>query len=168
MSIAELCDYAEANRVEMYDEHFYFNDDRFMGKQEVFSFGSLYDDSAERIYAKGHPLFAREDVQSKFCDYAPYVVGKAGLLEAIAIYEEKVRNYYNGLLSGKDGDVEKTAVDHIKRKIHRFSVTSLANTKENNRWTLTNSWEFEHSIFNLIHILKTLDWDKETLLFYGA
>lgn len=94
MSISELYEYAKKCGSEVSEEdgekYFYFNDEKFMNKTEIFEFGKLYfDDTAERIYSKGIPLFEKQEVQEYLSDYSPFVVGKDGLLEAIKIYEKK-------------------------------------------------------------------------------
>lgn len=186
MDYKQLLKYAEDNGVEINEwdgeKTFYFNDDKFLNKTEVHEFGKLYwDDTASRIYSKGVPLFTNLEVQKDLDDYEPYVVGKEGLLEAISIYQEKVLNFYKDLLvDGEErqlplgititkDDVKSIdkVVSHIEDKIRSISYRGLANINEDSKWQVTSSWEYEHSIFNLVHILKSIDWEKDTLLFYG-
>jgi hypothetical protein len=184
MSFEELLKYAQANNadVDLEEKYLYFNDKAFMNKVEVHEFGKLYwDNTAERIYNKGVPLFTNKETQEQFDDYEPYVVGKDGVLEAITIYQEKVIDYYKGLLTdGQDytyplgitihkDDVKSIdkLVEHINDKITSILVFGLADTNEKNKWQVTQSWKYEHSIFNLVHILKSVDWETETILFYG-
>lgn len=186
MDYKQLLAYAEDNGVEIDEwdgeKSFYFNDDKFLNKIEVHEFGKLYwDDTASRIYSKGVPLFTNLEVQKNLDDYEPYVVGKEGLLEAISIYQEKVLNFYKDLLVDNEerqlplgititkDDVKSIdkVVSHIEDKIRSISYRGLANINEDSKWQVTSSWEYEHSIFNLVHILKSIDWEKDTLLFYG-
>lgn len=184
MSFEELLKYAQANNVDvdLEEKYFYFNDKAFLNKVEVHEFGKLYwDDTAERIYNKGVPLFTNKETQEQFDDYEPYVVDKGGVLEAITIYQEKVIDYYKGLLTdGQDytyplgitihkDDVKSIdkLVEHIEDKLRKILYLGLADTNEENKWRVTRSWEYEHSIFNLVHILKSVDWETETILFYG-
>lgn len=184
MTLDEVIEYAKACEVEVEEgeKYFYFKDRRLLDKVEVFEFGKLYwDDTADRIYSKGAPLFNNEDVQEIVSDYVPYVVGKEGLLEAIKIYEEKILNYYKDLLvDGQDFNLPfgmrirkeevksiDKVVEHIEDKIRSMSYRSIANIDEDEKWCVTGSWEYEHSIFNLVHLLKSIDWDTDTLLFYG-
>ena len=88
MTMSELCNYAKSEGVEGGDGWFSFNDNKFLDKKEIFEFGKLYwDDTADRIYSKGEPLFTDKEVQEDVSDYDPYVVGKPGVLEAIEIYK---------------------------------------------------------------------------------
>lgn len=171
MGYSELYEYAKQQGAETNedgDDWFSFIDEGFMNKQAVFEFGKLYwDDTADRIYSTGVPLFSREGVQSEFDDYKPYVVGKEGVLEAIKIYQDKVLRYYNSILSTEEGEPEKKALMHVQDKVSRLHWGDLVNVDDELQWSLTGSWEYEHSIFNLVHLLKKVDWDNYTLLFYG-
>jgi hypothetical protein len=184
MTYKQLVEYAEARGVEVDEwcgkKTLYFDD--LFRKTEVHEFGKLYwDNTAERIYSKGVPLFSKPAVQEEFDDYKPYIVGKEGLLEAISIYQEKVLNWYKSLLvNGEEKhlpfgitltveDVKSVdkIIEHIRDKIQSISYRGLANIDEDSKWSVTSSWEYEHSIFNLVHILKSIDWEQDTLLFYG-
>lgn len=182
MDYSGLNEYAKGRGGTVVEEEHYVDLDGVIDQTEVHEFGKLYwDDTAERIYSKGVPLFNNEEVQEYFSDYRPYVVGKEGLLEAISIYQENVLNFYKDLLvDGKDRQLPfgitlrqedmksiDKVVSHIEDKIRSIAYRGVANIDEDNKWQVTSSWEYEHSIFNLVHILKSIDWEQDTLLFYG-
>lgn len=149
----------------------------------VFEFGKLYfEDTSEQIYNTGTPLFNNEEVMKFFSDYEPFIVGKKGLLKAIEIYKEKIKKYYKDILiDGEERiipifgftvkDEEIKSIDKVKKEIqckirmweHSKGIVDI---DENNK-NVTQSWLYEYSIFNLVFILKTIDWEKETILFYG-
>lgn len=185
MDYKHLVEYAEANGVEVDEWQGYkyinFISDKFLNKVEVYCLGKLYwDNTAERIYNEGTPLFSVAEVQKEFEDYVPYVVGKEGLLEAIRIYHEKVLEFYKDLLvDGKkrelpfgitltQDDVKSLdkVLEHIADKI-RDIYRGIVDTNDSNKWEVTSSWDYEYAIFNLVHILKSIDWEQDTLLFYG-
>lgn len=182
MSHEQLFKYVKERGGDVVEEDKWINFDDVLDQTEVHEFGKLYwDDTAKRIYSKGVPLFSIDEVQEHFSDYVPYIVGKEGVLEAISIYQEKVIEYYKGLL--KDGqdyslplgitihkdDVKSIdkLIEHIEDKLREILCRGLADTNEENKWQVTTSWEYEHSIFNLVHILKSIDWKQDTILFYG-
>lgn len=176
MDMKSLTEYAKQQGAEIFDEEdgggFYFDDNAFMKKEEVFEFGKLYwDNTAERICSTGLPLFSRPEVQNEFEDYMPFVVGKSGLLEAIKIYQEKALAYYKGLkVDDEDGFAPLTSEQKIKEHIQgkiKYLSHGIANLDESKKWYVSSSWEYEHAVFNLVHLLKIIDWEKQTLLFYG-
>lgn len=173
-SLAELAEYAKEKGAELY-----LRDDSFLPQEEVFEFGKLYyEDTDEQIYGTGVPLFSHKEVMEEFSDYVPYEVGEQGLLKAIEIYRQKIKDYYEDLL--KDGATQIlpfgielprpdiTSADKIKKHIKEklFWIEYKVNLDETKK-TLTDSWQYEDTIFNLVFLLKTIDWEKETLLFYG-
>jgi hypothetical protein len=182
MDYEQLKKYVTERGREFVDDENYVNFDDVISQTEVHEFGKLYwDNTAKRIYDKGTPLFSKKETQDAFDDYNPYIVGKEGLLEAISIYQEKVLNYYKGLLvDGEERqllfgitltveDVKSMdkVLEHLSDKISRISYCGIANIDEDSKWQVTSSWEYEHSIFNLVHILKSIDWQEDTILFYG-
>jgi hypothetical protein len=182
MDYEQLKKYVADRGGDVVDDENYVNFDDVISQTEVHEFGKLYwDNTAKRIYDKGTPLFSKKETQDAFDDYSPYIVGKEGLLEAISIYQEKVLNYYKGLLvDGEERqlplgitltveDVKSMdkVLEHLSDKISRISYCGIANIDEDRKWQVTSSWEYEHSIFNLVHILKSIDWQEDTILFYG-
>ncbi|WP_218964433.1 hypothetical protein, partial [Bacillus velezensis] len=55
---------------------------------------------------------------------------------------------------------------HIKNNLSEWTRGWALNTDINDSW-LTSSWKYEYSIFELVRLLKTIDFEKETILFYG-
>jgi len=146
----------------------YFDFTNIIPQQEIYEFGKLYyDDTANRIYSKGIPMFDSKEVMDELSDYLPYIVGKEGLIEAIAIYQEKIINYYESLLKddedGKSSDKQK---HHIRDLLEEWKSKWIINLDEKNL-LLTDSWQYEYNIFNLVACLKSIDFEKETILFYG-
>ena len=158
----------------------YIDFDKVFPRTEVFEFGKLYyEDTAERIYNTGKPLFGDKECQKYFDDYYPFVVGKEGLLEAIKIYKEKAISAYQSLL-GDGQEVQYplgiTMTEDISEhdKMKKFVEgriywlqNQFENIDESNKYKVSRSYIYEHAIFNLIHLLKVIDWDNETILFYG-
>lgn len=181
MTLNELCDYAKSEGVEVEDGCFYFNDEKFLDKKRIFEFGKLYwDDTADRIYSKGEPLFTDKEVQEDVSDYDPYVVGKPGVLEAIEIYKRKIIESYKDLLV--DGGVQLLpggfsigredikSIDKVREFIHEklkwwelFGAIDLDETHE----SISDSYQYEHQIFELVRLYKSIDWETKTVLFYG-
>lgn len=173
-TLAELEEYAKEK-----GEELSLHDNSILPQEEVFEFGKLYyEDTAEQIYGTGVPLFSHEEVMEEFSDYVPYEVGKQGLLKAIEIYRQKIKDYYEDLL--KDGATQIlpfgfelprpdiTSADKIKEHIkEKLSWIKYKVNLDETKKTLTDSWQYEDTIFNLVFLLKTIDWEKETLLFYG-
>lgn len=173
-TLVELEEYAKEK-----GEELSLLDNSILPQEEVFEFGKLYyEDTDEQIYGTGVPLFSNKEVMERFSDFVPYEVGKQGLLKAIEIYRQKIKDYYEDLL--KDGATQIlpfgielprpdiTSADKIKEHIkEKLSWIKYKVNLDETKKILTDSWQYEDTIFNLVFLLKTIDWEKETLLFYG-
>lgn len=176
LSLQELKKYGSSDSNEWVDL------DDVITQKEIFEFGKLYyDDTAEQIYKTGIPLFNDKETMEYFSDYIPYVVGKEGLLKVIDIYRKKIVDYYKGLLV----DGETRIIPLFGFEIKNEDIKSLDKVRNdiedkirdwehadkmifsNNEEQVTKSWNYEYSIFNLLFLLKTIDWETENILFYG-
>ena len=163
------------------DEDKYIDFMETLGQKRIFEFGKLYfDDTAERIYAKGVPLFQNDELRDYYSDYNPAIVGKEAIKEAIEIYRCKIINYYKGLI--KNGatmklppfgiEIKRADIDsidkvckHIEDELRWWEKGALNLDEDKPR--LTDSWLYEHTIFELVRLYKSIDWDKHCVLFYG-
>ena len=153
----------------------YYDFDKVIDKKEIFEFGKLYlDNTAELIYSTSVPLFFNSDVMRVFEYYHPYVAGKKGLLKAIEIYQYKIIEYLEDCMLdtydefGRRPETSKEKIEEdIVDRWKYWKSKDVLNLNEENKELVTNSWLYEYSIFNLVHLLKTIDWEKETILFCG-
>lgn len=152
-----------------------------LGQEEVYEFGKIYyEDTAERIYSHGKPVFALKETQDAFSDYNPYRMGKDGMLEAIEIYKQKIIDHYKGLF--EDGAVQILPFGiEIKRDEIKSTDKLIDAARDQLLWweklgvidldeshdAISKSWLYEHQIFELVRLYKSIDWDKKCLLFYG-
>jgi uncharacterized protein YggL (DUF469 family) len=152
-----------------------------LGQEEVFGFGKLYyDDTAERIYSHGRPVFALKETQNEFFDYNPYRMGKDGMLEAIEIYKQKIIDHYKGLFEDgavqilpfgieiKRDEIKSTdkLIDAARDQLLWWEKLGVVDLDESHE-AISKSWLYEHQIFELVRLYKAIDWDKKCLLFYG-
>lgn len=175
--------FPDAVDIDEYDDgtvEIYINFHRVLNQKEIHEFGKLYyEDTAERIESKGKPLFNNAETKEMYEYYNPYVVGKEGLLEAIEIYRQKVVDYYTDML--KDGAIQilpfgieinrediksiDKVQEHIKDMIFWWRKGAIDTDLDDEQ--ITGSWLYEHRIFELVRLYKTIDWNTKSLLFYG-
>ena len=150
----------------------------------VHSFGNCYD-NAENFCKLGSPMFSSESTSSMFEEYSPYVVGKEAMLDSIKFYRQKTLAYFQGLLLTKEemveaygrGDFsyynkknktrEERLVEDIKSKISEwtnFPPYSLNTATD----VVVDSTLYEYVTFELVRLYKTIDWEKQCVIFYGS
>lgn len=188
MTYDDFLNYCKTNHKDAYEldeyddgiKEEYINFHRALNQETIFEFGKLYyEDTADRIYNHGLPLFKLEETQNNFDYYVPYKMGKDGLLEAINIYKEKIINYYKDILT--DGAVQILPFGiEIKREDIKSIDKFVSHVNDELMWwengainldegvdKISSSWMYEHQIFELVRLYKTIDWDTKCLLFYG-
>ena len=121
----------------------------------------------------------KEETQKCFEDYCPYVMGKDAMLEAIDIYKAKIINYYKSLIVDGDTkefsyfyDIEPDEIKNVEVTRHitdilyhwdRMGVVNIDLDYDR----ISDSWMYEHQIFELVRLYKSIDWENKCLLFYG-
>ena len=181
LTYAELETYArEHGYTEKDDEGTWVNLHRIVGDEKFFEFGKYYE-NADNIEALGEPLFANEETQKEFEDYRPYVVGRDAVLCAIEDYRKKIIKWYADLLMTQEQYDEShdpwerriKQEERIKRHLENqkdewensFGIVAINTNMESKK--IVRSWLYEYEIFELVHQMKIMDWEKNALVFYG-
>lgn len=147
--------------------------------ENMFELGSYVDeelksaviDKASKKFFKDAFLHAKYDEDTEI-----YVIGKSGLIQLIEEYRKKTIHSFENLL-GEPNHYER--VEHgenaRERKMRLFLESRLRrwnnphidylNVDENSS-TLHELWDFEYEVFNLLHLLKMMDWEKDDLILY--
>ena len=97
--------------------------------------------------------------------YGYFSMSKETLMEFINNYQERLIHYYNGLNEHLKKSEYKEVETLIKVRIALLKHKTFINEDVENN-TLTSSYLIEHSIFNLVHILKTFNFKTENLFLY--
>lgn len=181
----ELKRYAVQNGCLNEDDEDDFSDYSFLAdlaERNIFhEFGKYYE-NAENIYKLGTPLFSHPDTQKHFEEYQPYVVEQDAVLCAIEDYRQKIVKWYKGLLMPQEEydaslewwernniPQEQRIKNHLEHQLdeweNKFGFTAIDLDMKSNK--IIRSWLYEYEIFELVHQLKTMDWENNTLLFYG-
>lgn len=182
MTYEELVEYGKTKgAVEEWDDEMWVDIHEILGRREFHEFGKYYE-NAENIEALGTPLFANADTQEHFADYNPYVVGRDAVLCAIEDYRNKIIKVYDKLLMSQEEFDESsdpwergklTQEERIRHHLqcqkeeweNRWGYTAIDTDADNSR--IVRSWLYEYAIFELVHQMKMMDWEKDTLVFYG-
>lgn len=130
---------------------------------------------------EGTPFFLDEELQKRYIEseYTLSVIDKEGFIRLIQYFKQLVTDSYKDLLEVKPFDEFKYHQDNvtpelkmekfIKSRIQKWDDTSLnyLDLNDKNTNVLSHFWDYEYEIFNLIHLLKTLDWDNNTFILYA-
>lgn len=140
-----------------------------LGKK-LFEFGKYYEND-EEVCEHGTNLFASEELKELYCETDQNVLTEEGLLCAIEWQKNRIISVYKNLLKEKSANEFDTRSQHERMKEHIkdhlawWEFPAIDMDKDNNR--VARSWLYEHTIFNLVQIYKTFDWNKYCLMFIG-
>ena len=139
---------------------------------EVYDFGKSCD-CITSIESTGTPLFKPgTEAASAYVDYAVHIANKESIKCAIECYRDKVRNIYNDLLQEQSSDIwdKRSQFDrmlaHIQDYAYNWNYAEVYDLKESHE-RLVNDWLYEHTIFDLVRIYKTFDFNESELIFFG-
>ena len=155
-----------------------------LGK-EIFEFGKYYENSDE-LYKHGDSLFTSTELNERYEDYGAIVCDENAILCAIEWQKQHIINMYENLVNNtfedtlernyypKDIDDKelhyKRLLQHCKDHLNwwkpefgDYTAIDTDKSKDN----LADSWLYEHTIFDLVRIYKTFDWENKCLLFCG-
>ena len=153
--------------------------------QQLFEFGKYYENSNE-IYKHGDSLFTSNELNERYEDYGAIVCDEDAILCAIEwqkqhiismyehlinnTFEEPIARYsYPSEIDDKELHYQRLlrhCKDHLSWWKPTFGDYSAINTNKEKDY-LVSSWLYEHTIFDLVRIYKTFDWENKCLLFCG-
>jgi hypothetical protein len=113
----------------------------------------------------GEPFFKNQETQEIFEFYNPRVVCKEECLLAIELMRQFVLNYYKNAM--------ENGPDHWKAVVHEkiqtweapYKITPY-NLRENSK-NLVSTMITEYEIFDMVRMYKSIDWEKDMVVFYG-
>lgn len=169
------------------DEEKYYPVRDFPTYKNVFELGKYIESEViTRIVQKDEkgrriPFFMDQEVNKDYTneDNELYLTGKEGLLALIEVYREKIIASYRSQLefTFRDSLEYKNGAD-LEFKQHCFLLGRLdtwdskymdyLDLDEERKHNLSHFWDYEYLIFNLIHLLNTIDFSKYELVLYGS
>lgn len=102
-------------------------------------------------------------------DLSVYSITKQGLLLIIKKYQENILSAYKDWWNGgepSDG-INSILLHNLRRTVHLWS-SDLITDLSDDKFKVTNSLYYEHSIYNLITVYKHFDWENKTLVVIGG
>lgn len=155
-----------------------------LGK-EIFEFGKYYE-NGEEIYKHGDSLFASNELNERYSDYGAIICDENAILCAIEWQKQHIIKMYENLVNNtfeesyeryaypSDIDDKELHYQRLLRhckdylywwdpKFGGFSAVDMDKEKDG----IVHSWLYEHTIFDLVRIYKTFDWENKCLLLCG-
>ena len=154
--------------------------------EDIYEFGKYTEFDDEKFYT---PFFRNKETQEYYSsDHDFHIVGKDFFEHVIEHYVELVRKYFRRILDpfidGENGGCNfngpmdtaqhKLAfvdcADYVRGMAQEWGIASFFDDTRPFKLggdVITNSWKYEYSIFELVRIYKTFDWENDYLVYYG-
>ena len=185
----ELYDFCIKNNIDcdkdVEDDKTYYYMPLYKLGETLFEFGSYYENAGE-IYKHGDSLFTSEELNERYRGYGAIVCDESAILCAIEWQKQHIISMYEHLLNNTfthsierynyPSDIDEKELhyqrllSHIKDHLDwwkpQFGEFTAINTNKNSK-KIVSSWLYEHTIFDLVRIYKSFDWENKCLLFLG-
>lgn len=124
------------------------------------------------------PFFNNKELHEEMTEeHDFYIVGANFLLHVIDYYKNKVIAYYDDMLKGthewdtKAEDITpKQAHEwyhHLRKQRREWGAYGYWPFTTEKGETVVTSWLYEYSIFELVRIHNSFDWENKLLVYYG-
>lgn len=142
--------------------------------EELYEFGKYCEFGEKNKFFES--VFLNEELQKEMEDeHEFFIVKKEFLAHIIQYYSDRVKSFYQDLMEGitneqvtfKEipGDKANKLFEHIQGNAIEWREKGPYNLEKGNE--ITNSWKYEYSIFELIRIYKSFDWENDKMIYYG-
>lgn len=123
---------------------------------QIFGLGKYFE------FTKGKTNFYDFDVEEEEdCEF--HIMTKEDLKELIRDYHEVICNMYERLAKGED-DVQEFINGKVREWRSKF-LNPYYLDEEHTSGEIVKSWKYEYSIFNLVYIYRTFDWENDYLIY---
>lgn len=169
------------------DEEKYYPVRDFPTYKNVFELGKYIESELiTRIVQKDEkgkriPFFTDSELNKDYTneDNELYLAGKEGLLALIEVYREKIIASYRSQLEftfrdsleyKKDADLEFKQHCFLLGRLDTWDSKYMdyLDLDVERSHSLSHFWDYEYMIFNLIHLLNTIDFNKYDIVLYGS
>lgn len=169
------------NKLKDEDGYVYIGDVlKAIGAKEIFELGKYSEEGyaleCKPIKVRGY-IKKSYDILKQYAKEHGYgfnIVTVDSLIEIIEKYHERTVQYWHKLLSDAPMESGQFGCTIKPEEKCMYYVQNLLNWEEfmtninmNSLYSVQTSWKYEYEIYNLLHILKMVDWDKNLLIVTG-
>ena len=144
--------------------------------EEIFEFGKGYENASE-LYKHGNLLFSTPLLNERYKEYGIIICDESAIKSAIEWQHNKIADYYEELLREEPSDMYDTRpqiqriISHLECQLNEWRNKLIPELKpyelNKDKDRICRSWLYEYTIWDLVRIYKTFDWEKYDLVFMG-
>lgn len=153
----------------------YYKIKHYLNPTEIHECGKYFDYDTSKLIKEDCKDYSDDDTE--FC-----IIQPKALLICAEHYKQNAAKWWRNIITSIDMTDEEIKEDwknypegrpNIKERLE-WHVRDLENkridvldTDIKDKYHITSSWVYEYTMFELIHLYKTIDWDKYYLLWLG-
>lgn len=133
----------------------------YLKAKEIHGCGKYFDDTIQKEIVK-------DSIDLSNYDEEFYLnVNPKALIVCAEHYKDKSAKYWNNIIESE------TTVEELKEQLKShareldYAHRDVLDTDPNNKFRITNSWDYEYAMLELVHLYKMIDWDKYSLIWCG-
>lgn len=140
---------------------------------ELYEFGK-YSEIGHKLESEKPCVFTSGELKSMYGDYGFALLSKEDFTVIIESYRQNIVSYFQSLLEPqkdprfkltKEEKWKYAIEDKLERWQGKWGFTPL--NLEESTDKITSSWLYEYSIFELVRLYKTFDWENDSLVLMG-
>ncbi len=133
----------------------------YLEAEEIHGCGKYFDYNIQKEIVKDSIDLSNSDEELYFN------VKPEALIICAEHYKDKSAKYWHNLIDTEnDLEVLKERLRSLVRELD-YKHLDVLNTDPKNKFNITNSWDYEYAMFELVHLYKLIDWDKYSLIWCG-
>ena len=113
----------------------------------------------------GVPFYLKAETQELFEYYRPRIISKEECLSIIEEMRLFIVDYYKDVLNDPNPDRLRRVLENTLDTWEAQYIKPY-NIRDNDK-SIVNVFDAEYQIFDMIRLYKTVDWDKDYVIFWG-
>ena len=114
----------------------------------------------------GKPFYANEETQKLFEYYNPRVLDKEDFKKIIDLMRKEVADYYYEQLQHRNNPLVWQGMLEARMELWEAPYIEPYNLEDNQK-EIVRAHNLEYRIFDLVRLYKTVDWMRDTVIFFG-
>lgn len=86
------------------------------------------------------------------------------IIKSMDMTDEEIEKDWKNYPEGRP-DIKKRLMYHLRDLEGKY--IDILDTKPEHKYQITTSWSYEYTMFELVHLYKTIDWNKYDLIWLG-
>ena len=133
----------------------------YLEAKEIHGCGKYFESDIQKEIVKDAIDLSSED-EELYLNIKP-----EALIICAEHYKDKSAKYWNKLIESEESieDIKEQLRSHAREL--DYAHRDVLDTDPNDKFRITNSWDYEYVMLELVHLYKLIDWNEYSLIWCG-